>query len=803
MSDKCDRGVFGVVGVFGDSVNHTEDPSEDHRFYEANNHTHSSSESPNPVQQHSQHVSSALLRDVQAQEGRADCGNRGVWGDTTFQVDSSRASHSTPSTTRRTWCFSGEEAEDRHEAVGGSSQHRQQEEGRTTGVLSSGAGTACEWQRDHSSTTEGGYGQDLPGECSRPPGSCGFWKGSIVDLRGGTAGPTILPMGQDNLEGRGTDQSPTGQVGSVADCSRSTTSRDHTGHQDAQDREGARDYCEGKSSTQEAHGQDRDRLCREHSQQQQHPNDDGGDATNDGDHEGVEGRSGGVARGPTPQEESLREELRHLQCGEPSRNIQEDSCPAQNGEDPSTEKRYQKLSEQTARNLEKQSREIVPQIFQSLLGPRKTYLVEVACTPESVLSRTVQEKAGYPEAAIRCSNWNHHDLCTGEGVKLILGVIDTYEPSHVWISTECGPFSPMQNLNQRTEKQQEELREKRQDALRQYVGASCVLHYAIQKGIHVTWEWAEKSHAWRLPMIQKIIEKYQMWVSVTHGCQVNLRDPKTQRFLRKGWKVMTTHKRLAMLLDLPCRCQKHETHAKCEGKLTSMSALYTKEYAKRVVSAIFQEMTHAMVQQELDGESQTPNDFGVGPYCMCGALKQHGRELVCGSCVEQPLVKGIPKKDDDPKMEGFKGEQAWVQTGETKTDKTGERSDEEIRKQLYRLHAATGHGNVRHMVDALQKRGAPERVVRLAKDFSCPICKEKHRVTHKHVASLEPLPPKWSAVEADGGHWIHPITGEHVEFALVIDQGSRFRAARIMCKGKHKTMNAKMFLSYLQEGWCQ
>ena len=44
-------------------------------------------------------------------------------------------------------------------------------------------------------------------------------------------------------------------------------------------------------------------------------------------------------------------------------------------------------------------------------------------------------------------------------MKLILSVIDTYEPSHVWISTECGPFSPMQNLNQRTEKQQEELRE--------------------------------------------------------------------------------------------------------------------------------------------------------------------------------------------------------------------------------------------------------------------------------------------------------------------------------------------------------
>ena len=53
----------------------------------------------------------------------------------------------------------------------------------------------------------------------------------------------------------------------------------------------------------------------------------------------------------------------------------------------------------------------------------------------------------------------------------------------------------MQNLNQRTEEQRLELTKKRQEALRQYVGASCVVHYAIQKGIHVSWEWSQKSHA--------------------------------------------------------------------------------------------------------------------------------------------------------------------------------------------------------------------------------------------------------------------------------------------------------------------
>ena len=64
---------------------------------------------------------------------------------------------------------------------------------------------------------------------------------------------------------------------------------------------------------------------------------------------------------------------------------------------------------------------------------------------------------------------------------------------------------------------------------------------------------------------------------------------------------MTTHKRLARMMDLPCKCYKDTKHAKCEGKLTGLSAYYTPEFAKRVVSAILQEMTHGMVVDELGG----------------------------------------------------------------------------------------------------------------------------------------------------------------------------------------------------------
>ena len=44
---------------------------------------------------------------------------------------------------------------------------------------------------------------------------------------------------------------------------------------------------------------------------------------------------------------------------------------------------------------------------------------------------------------------------------------------------------------------------------------------------------------------------------------------------------------------------------------------------------------------------------------------------------------------------------------------------EEIRKRLYLLHAATGHGPTRHLVQALRRRGVSEDVLREAERFEC------------------------------------------------------------------------------------
>ena len=50
---------------------------------------------------------------------------------------------------------------------------------------------------------------------------------------------------------------------------------------------------------------------------------------------------------------------------------------------------------------------------------------------------------------------------------------------------------------------------------------------------------------------------------------------------------------------------------------------------------------------------------------------------------------------------------------------------------------------------------------------------------------------------------MHPISEESVNFMLIIDEGSRFRTARVLTTGAKQAPNAQACLHYLQEGWVQ
>ena len=657
-----------------------------------------------------------------------------------------------------------------------------------------------------------------------------------------------------------------------------------------------------------------------------------------------------------------------------------------------SQKLSQQLSLGKARHLEEQSEGVVPRLLQGLVAMRRTVLLEVACSPESLLTSTVQSLAGDSEAASRCSWWNSGDLSTDKGVRHVMQRLDLESPTHVWISPPSDAFSPLQNLNGRTQQQQDELQDKRQEAMKIIVGACVVFHSCVQRGIHVTLELPEKCQAWRLPILCSLKNKYSLYDTVTHGCRVGLRNSPKEPLLRRGWKVLTTHKRLSEILHLPCQCSKTYVHGRCAGLCINRSELYTQAYARRVAKAVLQEHNACTAVQECQGQTQLPGQFGEGSCCVCKEVTLPHRPRKCGHCLqdsgstqgeieatssegfweecfqsediqdlegearrllqekdsrhqsceqlinkipfnpqrrqrgilgEQPqtyIVLGVyafgnhygvtkrtyqiphtvrylmkylrhvngsvftctslvinrnamcpihkdvnndpeylnrliglgnytrgelwvevPQEQNSqkacrkvlpngmvlnghlhatrhrlvsfppkawhgpepwegqrdtvtsfvsrgwchvsdvecqelqklgfilppPKPQALAATQSQSQTSSPSKLKAQERA--KIQKQLYMLHAATGHGSGRSLVEVLKRRNAHPEIVQMAKDFKCSVCAEKSKVQPRHLASLEALPPKWHTVSADIGHWRHPTTGEHVRFMLIID----------------------------------
>ena len=186
----------------------------------------------------------------------------------------------------------------------------------------------------------------------------------------------------------------------------------------------------------------------------------------------------------------------------------------------------------------------------------------------------------------------------------------------------------MQHVNQRSEKQVQELKKKCETCMRMYVGGLIIYSHCAQKGISATWEWSETCDAWRLPLVQRVFEKFQPHMVVTKGCRVQLMDPKTKGLLGKGWKLATTHRKLAECMDLPCRCQ--ERHVLCQGHLTRMSAYYTQDFAKRGCRAMLHEFDSKGLFHEMKGLGKEDNHLqGFPKECTCELVQHHKSELQC------------------------------------------------------------------------------------------------------------------------------------------------------------------------------
>ena len=435
------------------------------------------------------------------------------------------------------------------------------------------------------------------------------------------------------------------------------------------------------------------------------------------------------------------------------------------------------LTPSECRLLDRCSRDFVYNQYKALRDPEHLFLMELACSKESVLTKEVHNQGLRAE---RCSVWNGFDLSTVAGVRKSLQFVHSERPENLWIATECTAYSPMQNLNQRDEQQKARLHQKRREQRVQHVGALIVAQFAHALGVTVHWEWARRCRAWKWGLFREFQEVCGTHTSVISCCQVNVRDHSGQALLGKEWRIESTSASFAHAVQLPCpgeHCKKQ--HAQAEGSDVSKTAFYSPEFAKRVVYHMLRDGVHDPEQhnkakrqrsfQELHGV-----DWGG---CLCSRFREDAPELLCPGCLGMSLeTSGVMVAvRKDPKEPFSACEKA------------------KVLKQLHHLHKATGHGSYEHLYKSLEARKADPRVLELAKDFKCSTCEERRRPLPRRLANLEVSTEKCKIVQMDAAHWT-PGPGDSrnkCQFMVFVDEASRFAVAKLFRKdgGGHVTAN--------------
>lgn len=317
--------------------------------------------------------------------------------------------------------------------------------------------------------------------------------------------------------------------------------------------------------------------------------------------------------------------------------------------------------------------------WQQLVQHHRPLLMELACFENSILSEEVQKRYS-TNSSIRLSNWNGADLETEEGVQFAIKMLRQHRPVHLWISCECGPYSPLQRLNQKNPQQVQQLHDKQQRVRRQYQGALRVAEEAFRLKTEVHWELSQRCEAWSLPEIVDYVSRHKLEKVSCAGCTVGLRTRDQSKLMCKSWTIATKNERLLQHLNL--RCQKNHPKGKCEAGESSHTARYTNSFARKVVDSLCMSEVWSKIVQEIHA-----------------SLEEQANPA---------------EQEDEP--QGIRVE-------------VDDREREEIVRRIQHVHRCTGHGDMKGLVKALQKRGAAPHVVELAKQWECPTCAKTSRST--------------------------------------------------------------------------
>ena len=223
--------------------------------------------------------------------------------------------------------------------------------------------------------------------------------------------------------------------------------------------------------------------------------------------------------------------------------------------------------------------------FFSLAGYRKLTVAEVYARPDSQIGQTAQDLHLPFE---RMGLHNDYDLSKTSGYNRAKFLVQRDRPRLLVVSSPRGPWSPMQNANQRTAAQRETLRRKQLRSHRIFENSKRLIFQQLEQNGIVLAEQPVSSRVWRLTC-WKDLKKTLPYEVVVHGCAVGLNTPDTGELMPKKWKFLTNDQRLWLALQ-PLKCDGRHGHAAIEvSRRTEQSGHYPPALCRRILRAITSE----------------------------------------------------------------------------------------------------------------------------------------------------------------------------------------------------------------------
>ena len=198
-------------------------------------------------------------------------------------------------------------------------------------------------------------------------------------------------------------------------------------------------------------------------------------------------------------------------------------------------------------------------------------LFELCCSEDSNLTKIINQKGGH---AMRLTLENGYDWTDPETIIKAIELFHLHNPKMVRGSPLCGPFSSVQNLNQKDEAQCADLELKREYSRKMIVNVFSFLEYAL-----VVFEHPLTASSWqKIPQLAKFrAENHECRVD---GWQLGVVDNETGEPMLKPWRIVSNSASCTAYFQI--RCLGRHQRVQCLDGTPKVTESYTVKFAKRV-----------------------------------------------------------------------------------------------------------------------------------------------------------------------------------------------------------------------------